>query len=311
MPIARFFGKRGRGGVSDASRRREVERAARGRRRRRDRAGRRRRLLGAGPRRRSAATSSSGSRSPPRRPGGGSRAATGRWPRTASASRRCIASASRSTRELADAILPSGDQELVAPGAAVAPRPPRAPARDADGVGAQRLGRVPGLRRGLAILAARAAGRSTGRRFCVTDSDGRRASTAAPIEPLAGQVDVEPGEAAEDAGRGRAGAARAGAARDDPRRPPGRARRRRRRRPRAASARPPTSAGSRWCRCRRRSSPRSTPPTAARPGSTCPRPRTTSAPTTCRAPCSPTPARWRRSRRRSWRPASSRSSRRR
>ena len=42
--------------------------------------------------------------------------------------------------------------------------------------------------------------------------------------------------------------------------------------------------GRRWCRCRPRWSPRSTPRTAARPGSTCPRPRTTSAPTTCRAP---------------------------
>jgi shikimate kinase/3-dehydroquinate synthase len=41
---------------------------------------------------------------------------------------------------------------------------------------------------------------------------------------------------------------------------------------------------------RPRSWPRSTPPTAARPGSTCPRPRTTSAPTTSRRACSPTPA---------------------
>ena len=46
----------------------------------------------------------------------------------------------------------------------------------------------------------------------------------------------------------------------------------------------------RSCRCRRRSSRRSTRPTAARPASTCPRPRTTSAPTTSPRRCSPTPA---------------------
>ena len=54
---------------------------------------------------------------------------------------------------------------------------------------------------------------------------------------------------------------------------------------------PPTSAGSPSSRRRPRWSPRSTPPTAARPVSTFPRPRTTSAPTTSRQPCSPTPGR--------------------
>ena len=73
-----------------------------------------------------------------------------------------------------------------------------------------------------------------------------------------------------------------------------------------ASARPSTSAGSPWSRCRRRSSPRSIRPTAARPGSTCRRRRTTSAPTTCRPRCSPTRRRCERCRRASSRRASSR-----
>ncbi len=75
--------------------------------------------------------------------------------------------------------------------------------------------------------------------------------------------------------------ARAGMTQRGPR---GRARRRRRRRSRRASAPTSTSAGCRWSRCRRRWSPRSTPPTAARPASTCPRARTTPAPTTCPRP---------------------------
>ena len=61
-----------------------------------------------------------------------------------------------------------------------------------------------------------------------------------------------------------------------------------------ASARRPTSAACPSCRCRRRSSPRSTRPTAARPASTCRRRRTTSAPTTSRRRSSPTSPRWRR-----------------
>ena len=66
------------------------------------------------------------------------------------------------------------------------------------------------------------------------------------------------------------------------------------------SARRSTSAASASCRCRRRWSRRSTPPTAARPAWTSRRARTTSAPITSRAPCSPTRARWRRCRRPSW-----------
>ncbi len=85
-------------------------------------------------------------------------------------------------------------------------------------------------------------------------------------------------------------AARARRRRDGPRRPRGGARRRRGRRRRRASAPPSTSAACASCRCRRRSSPRSTRPTAARPGSTCRRARTTPAPTTSRAPCVADPA---------------------
>ena len=73
-----------------------------------------------------------------------------------------------------------------------------------------------------------------------------------------------------------------------------------------ASAPPPTSAASRSSRRRRRWSPRWTPPTAARPAWTCPRRRTTSAPTTSPAPCSPIRRRSPPCRPRSWRPASPR-----
>ena len=52
-----------------------------------------------------------------------------------------------------------------------------------------------------------------------------------------------------------------------------------------ASAPRSTSAACGTCRCRPRSSPRSTPPTAARPASTCPRARTTWAPTTSPRRC--------------------------
>ena len=97
------------------------------------------------------------------------------------------------------------------------------------------------------------------------------------------------GGGGEDDGRGGAGAARAGPRRDDPRGPRRRARRRRRRRPRRLLRPHLPARRCRSSRCRPRSSPRSTPPTAARPASTCPRARTTPAPTTCRRRCSPTP----------------------
>ena len=48
--------------------------------------------------------------------------------------------------------------------------------RDEAALGGQRLGRVPGLRRPRPAR-ARTGGRCEGRRFCVTDSDGRRRST--------------------------------------------------------------------------------------------------------------------------------------
>src|SRR4051812_12295937 len=67
-----------------------------------------------------------------------------------------------------------------------------------------------------------------------------------------------------------------------------------------ASAPRSTNAASASCRCRRRWSPRSTPPTAARPASTSPRARTTSAPITSRSPCWRIRGPWRRCPRPSW-----------
>ena len=90
---------------------------------------------------------------------------------------------------------------------------------------------------------------------------------------------------------GRARLDRAGGRRDDARRSPARPRRRASSAISRASARPPTSAACRSCRCRRRSSPRSTPPMAARPAWTCRRRRTTSAPTTSPRACSSTRSR--------------------
>ena len=132
-------------------------------------------------------------------------------------------------------------------------------------------------------------GRAGGRSRAARSASPTRPSAglyAEAVEPLAGRVEVEPGEQRQDARRGRAGAARAGAARHAARRPPGRARRRRRRRPRRL-LRGDLPARGRVVQVPTTLSPRSTPPTAARPASTFPRPRTTSAPTTCRAPCSP------------------------
>jgi shikimate kinase/3-dehydroquinate synthase len=71
----------------------------------------------------------------------------------------------------------------------------------------------------------------------------------------------------------------------------------------------PSSAASRSCRRRRPSSRRSTRPTAARPVSTCPRPRTTSVPTTSPPRSWPTPPPWPRFRSRNTRPATPKSSR--
>ena len=208
----------------------------------------------------------------------GAGAAAGAGPRAVRGA--CTRSASRSTSELADAILPAGDQGMVARALPSLRGLLEMRAGYADGVGAQRVGRVPGVRR-RGLLAA-AFWPLEGRRFCVTDTVGLRALFADSIQPLAGLVEVEPGEGAKTLAEAervlrelaRLGVSRpttwsrsaAGWSATSP-----------------ASAPPPTSAGWRWCRCRRRWSPRSTPPTAARRASTCPRPRTTSAPTTCRA----------------------------
>ena len=73
-----------------------------------------------------------------------------------------------------------------------------------------------------------------------------------------------------------------------PRRRDRRLRRRRGRRPRRVLRGHLPARRARSCRRRRPSSRRWTPPTAARPAWTCPRPRTTSAPTTSRSPCWPT-----------------------
>ena len=126
-----------------------------------------------------------------------------------------------------------------------------------------------------------------GRRFVVTDENVARA------QPFEGdeRIVIHAGRGAQDARTRRARAARA----------------RRRRAPSAAtswwpsaaawsatwpaSARPSTSAACATCRCRRRWWRRSTRPTAARPAWTCPRARTTWAPTTSRRRCSCDPGR--------------------
>ena len=172
----------------------------------------------------------------------------------------------------------------------------RAARRNADGVGGERLRRLPGARRPRPARRGRA--RSIGRRggitelagrpFCVTDATVG-ALYAEALEPSAGRVEVAPGEASQDARRGRAGAARAGARRHGPRSTTSSRSAAASSATSPASAPPSTSAACRSSRCRRRSSPRSTPPTAARPASTCPRRRTTSAPTTCPRRCSPIP----------------------
>ena len=59
-----------------------------------------------------------------------------------------------------------------------------------------------------------------------------------------------------------------------------------------ASSRPPGCAGWPWCTCRRPCSPWSTPRSGARPASTRPRARTSSAPSTSRPGCSATSTSW-------------------
>ena len=77
---------------------------------------------------------------------------------------------------LADAILPSGDEEMVGAGAAVASRPARAPARDADGVGVAATRASTRLTSGDGLL-ARGLVATRGPPLLRHRLDGRRAST--------------------------------------------------------------------------------------------------------------------------------------
>ena len=214
-----------------------------------------------------------------------------RWPATATrfdaapraSARRCTSrsptpSCRRSPRRACRGALPR------------AARARAAPAGHAAAVGAAALGELPGARR---PRPAREPRRLWPAERAALRGDRRRTSAGASptrLEPLAGRVEIMPGEQSQDAGHAPRSCgrelARAGA---DARRPRGRARRRRGRRPGRLLRRHLPARGAASCRCPPRSSRRSTRPTAARPASTCPRPRTTSAPTTSRRPCSPTP----------------------
>ena len=219
---------------------------------------------------------------------------TGRWRATAiasSAARRARA-ALRGARRRDRARRATTRPSRAARGAGRAARAARG---RADGLGAERLGRVPGVRR------RRASG---SRGFWPLDGPARSSSPTRSSPALYAEADRaarrrgrgRAGRAGEDARRGRARAARAGPRRRDPLPITSSRSAAASSATSPASARPSTSAECRWSRCRRRWSPRSIRPTAARPGSTCPRRRTTSAPTTCRPPCSPTRRRWRRCR---------------
>ena len=262
--------------------------------RRRDRARRRRGALASGSARRSPTTSSSGCGSRPTRPGSASRDASARWRATATRFAALLAEREPLYEALADAVLPAGDAERRAARCRRCSRSRELPAGPRLAWARAHSGEYPAfVGRGAAeLLGGRATGLAARRPAVLRHRrDRRRALYADALEPLGGPDRGRARRGGEDARRGRAGAARAGRAGVTRSRPRRRARRRRRRRPRRASAPRSTSAGSRWSRCRRRSSPRSTPPTAARPASTCPRPRTTSAPTTCRPRCSPIPRR--------------------
>ena len=265
-------------------------RAARERRRRRDRARRRQRALASGSARRSAATSSSGSG---RRRGG---LAAGRGQRPAAgASDRGRSSALLAERqplyeELADAIVPAGDRRASSaralPALRALARAARAGPRmlwaaSASGEYPVFVGRGPAAAR---LLAAR------GPPLLRHRHDGRRRSTPSAVEPLAGAVEVEPGERAKtlaeaervlrelaDAGMTRAdhlvalGGGVVGdlagfcAATYQ----------------RGVAGRPGADDAGRPGRLRLRRQDRGRPARGA---------RTTSAPTTCRPRCSPTPA---------------------
>ena len=117
---------------------------------------------------------------------------------------------------------------------------PSCPAGTQAALGGQRLRRVPGLRRpgsarGRLVAAARAGASASPTRSSAPLYADR-------LEPLAGRVEVEPGEGAKTMAEAERGAARAGPGRDDPRGPRRRPRRRRRRRPRRL-LRPPYQRG--------------------------------------------------------------------
>ena len=179
-------------------------------------------------------------------------------------------------------------------------------------LGRERLRRLPGVSSAPGLLDRSAPGRPDAARSSRSPTPRRSRGRPARCSPVDGRrIEVEPRRAGEDPRRGRAACCAsspsAGVRRDDASSPSAAGSSA----TSPASAPPSTSGGSRSSRCRPRSSPRSTPPTAARPASTCPRRRTTSAPTTSRPRCSPTRRRSRPCPPRSWPPASPRSSRRR
>ena len=225
---------------------------------------------------------SCGSMSTLRPPGGGARGPPARSPPTAMRSPRSISSARPVYEQVADVVVPQR-------------------ARRRDGGRARRAGGG-SPHRGQVLWATSASGdypayigpglliehrfwpaTVAGRRFLVTDYNaGRLYGERARPSRRAGHDHAR--RAVQDDRPRRDRLVRAGPRGADPRRRRGRTRGRGGRRPGRASAPPPISAGCAWCRSRRRSSPRSTPPTAERPASTWPRPRTTSAPTTSPRP---------------------------
>ena len=170
--------------------------------------------LRAGPRRRSTATPSSGSRSTPRRPGRGSRARRAAGPRPRALLRAARRARRRSTSRLADAIVPGRRRRSVERRSTALLALRELPAGHADGVGRERLRRVPGVRRPRACSAPGVRPRS-GRRPAVPASP-TRPSAALYARARSGRSRVDrgrAGRAGEDAGRGRARAARARGAR--------------------------------------------------------------------------------------------------
>ena len=205
--------------------------------------------------------------------------------RRAAASASSTSSAGRSTRSIADAVLPPADRGATAAGAARPARAARRPTGTRLLWATRGVGRLPGVRRARAgrerlLLPRRAPLRrerrdgralhSTPRGDGARSSPGRRAAkTLVTAEWVLRRDGVGRAWRTSDIVVG--------------------ARRRRRRRPRRLLRGGLPARHRATCRCRRRSSRRSTRPTAARPASTCPRARTTSAPTTSRRRCSSTP----------------------